>query len=600
MKDFLNYYQNEILFLRRHGGYFSKQYPDIAGAIDLQDSYSSDPHTEKIIESVAFMSARLHKKIDENEAVMAKHILGILYPYLINTFPSCCVASFDCKDTRGLPDCIDVPKGTVFLSKQEDGNYCTFKNLYPINIYPIKIRKIDIIGEGERCFLHVKIDSISGKMESLNLSNLLININSVNQEECLILYESLFAFNAKDVFVKVVLDGGIESIVKLPTGSLEKRGLSDGENICNVQKYTMNCYQFIQESLFFFQKFLFFSVKNIDYVLKNQGFKDVLSLTLIIESSLPKERLVKIIRNDILKLHTVPLVNLFEVTSDPIKFMNNKSKFLLLADQKKDKNIEIQDILSIHIIEKSEFEDKIIQPYFSLEIDSDTNCEHNLFWISEKESAEVRKLDGVDTYISIIDTDIDLNKEYDDVIYAKTLCTNRFSARELPIGTEMIAEGVSTGEYKCLISQVPTPPKNFIDDSKNMFALVSQLACSNISITQNENILNYIRKLLNTLAGGNSFQYEKMLSNISEVKTKSIVRRIGNQAWRGFVKGTEIQFFVKDPSQSFWTFFLVTVLNELFSSIVTINSFVEIVILSHQLNKELARLAPSSGRQDLI
>lgn len=63
MKNFLNYYHDELLSLREKGGIFAKKHPNIAEKLDIKNGESSDPQTERIIESVAFMAAKLHQKL---------------------------------------------------------------------------------------------------------------------------------------------------------------------------------------------------------------------------------------------------------------------------------------------------------------------------------------------------------------------------------------------------------------------------------------------------------------------------------------------------------------------------------------------------------
>ena len=58
--------------------------------------------------------------------------------------------------------------------------------------------------------------------------------------------------------------------------------------------------------------------------------------------------------------------------------------------------------------------------------------------------------------------------------------------------------------------------------------------------------------------------------------------------------------FVKDEQFSFFTYFFCCILNQYLSSSVSINSFVELVLISDKTNKELARWNPTSGRKDLL
>ena len=60
---FLNYYTNELTYLRQAGSAFAQNYPKIARRLELSDKESSDPHTERLLESFAFLTDRLSQEI---------------------------------------------------------------------------------------------------------------------------------------------------------------------------------------------------------------------------------------------------------------------------------------------------------------------------------------------------------------------------------------------------------------------------------------------------------------------------------------------------------------------------------------------------------
>ena len=62
----LNYYEQELSYVRQMGAEFAGKYPKIAGRLLLENDKSSDPHTERLIEAFAFISGRIHKKIDDD------------------------------------------------------------------------------------------------------------------------------------------------------------------------------------------------------------------------------------------------------------------------------------------------------------------------------------------------------------------------------------------------------------------------------------------------------------------------------------------------------------------------------------------------------
>jgi len=78
--DFLSYYERELTFVREMGREFAKKYPKIAGRLLLESDKCEDPHTERLIEAFAFLSARIHRKIDDDFPEITQSLLNILYP----------------------------------------------------------------------------------------------------------------------------------------------------------------------------------------------------------------------------------------------------------------------------------------------------------------------------------------------------------------------------------------------------------------------------------------------------------------------------------------------------------------------------------------
>ena len=60
-EESLRYYLDELAYLRRMGQEFAHQYPKIAARLEIANGLSTDPHVERLIESFAFLTARLER-----------------------------------------------------------------------------------------------------------------------------------------------------------------------------------------------------------------------------------------------------------------------------------------------------------------------------------------------------------------------------------------------------------------------------------------------------------------------------------------------------------------------------------------------------------
>ena len=83
--DLMDYFTRELEYLRREGKDFGKKYPQVASRLDLRESESLDPHVERLIESFAFLSARVRRDIDRDYSQIANNVLDKFCPSLITT-----------------------------------------------------------------------------------------------------------------------------------------------------------------------------------------------------------------------------------------------------------------------------------------------------------------------------------------------------------------------------------------------------------------------------------------------------------------------------------------------------------------------------------
>jgi type VI secretion system protein ImpG len=598
VKSFLDYYREELIALRQRGGDFARSHPEIARRLDIKDGESADPQTERIIESVAFMAAKLDQKIDDNVQSIAFQLLSALYPNLVGIFPPCGIVRFDSSVSISNSNKVFLPKNTGLFSRSTSGSNCTFKTVYPINLYPIEISGIyvsEIPDHAYEQFIEIKINTASIPLEQLEIDNLLFCINSEIVEDSLLVYESIFLNPQKEAFIKI-----LGSLFKIDGRDIVQCGFSDDEVMCPVHKYTSNTFQLFQEFLHFKRKFMFFRILNVDKYIKRSTLKNISEISIFLKMNLSNEKILSILKVGSIILNAVPIVNLFPVTSDPFKFDGTNSKYLLIADRSRDKSIEIHSISEVTIVSSDTQESSVVQPYFSLAIDSDTNVAHDLFWTSTRETSEVRGLDGFDTYISFVETKMNHLSVYSNIAYAKTLCTNRFESLNIHSLASMEIENADSAGYFGTLLYRMSEPITTASDGSSLWCLISQISATHISLAKGESLLSGISKLMEILAGTSQLNRDEDFALADGIEIKKTARRIGQDAWRGFVSGLKIEVSVADNELSPGRFLLLSILNQYLSSSVSINSFVELFVKSKRTGQIIMNWPPTSGRLEFL
>jgi type VI secretion system protein ImpG len=87
----LDYYNTELNYLRESGAEFAAQFPKIASRLDLRGLEVADPYVERLLEGMAFLSARVQLKMDAEFPRFAQRLLEVTYPNYLAPTPSVCI-----------------------------------------------------------------------------------------------------------------------------------------------------------------------------------------------------------------------------------------------------------------------------------------------------------------------------------------------------------------------------------------------------------------------------------------------------------------------------------------------------------------------------
>ena len=92
--ELLDYYERELIFLRRMGAEFARKYPKVAARLLIDEEKIEDPHVERMIEAFAFLAGRVQLKLDDELPEITESFLNILYPHYLSPIPSMAISQF--------------------------------------------------------------------------------------------------------------------------------------------------------------------------------------------------------------------------------------------------------------------------------------------------------------------------------------------------------------------------------------------------------------------------------------------------------------------------------------------------------------------------
>ena len=120
--DLLEYYRRELAYLRVQGGDFASRYPKVARRLDLSSAESPDPHIERLIEAVAFLTARVHRDLDREFPAVATSLLDNLCPSLTQPVAAMTVMQMTLDPSQGkVTSGLRVARGTALSTTAQSG-----------------------------------------------------------------------------------------------------------------------------------------------------------------------------------------------------------------------------------------------------------------------------------------------------------------------------------------------------------------------------------------------------------------------------------------------------------------------------------------------
>lgn len=606
LKDF---YQAELSALRNEAAEFAARNPEAAKALGLARGQSSDPQVEILVQSFAFLAARLQYQVRLDEAALPNALLSFLYPHLEAPTPSMCVAQIAVK-----PDGANFAKEQILQRNRtitagtvnEAGNPidCRFRTAFETPLVPMQVTDVRLLPASESALAQSEADNLRIDGEKLH-SVLRLRIQSQdgtvltpegsarlrffidrNEPQGLEIYEML-ATNLIGVAVHATDNAsGTQALRKVSADNVRWLGFEEDEAMLVGNPQTHPGYRLLQEYFAFPDKFLFFDVQGLDLGATGDGFELYFLL------SNPIDKAVRLTR-DVLRLNCVPLVNLFNQRLEPIALDQTEYEYRLQGDLANHRYCEIYAIDEIKSIRPGAAPRPVV-PYFAMD-NFRRMHEQDYFYVTRRERSQSANVEGSEVFISLLDTKMNMELPVDEVIAGRALCTNRHLPEKLVSGSAMALEG--PGPVKTIVAVTkPTAHQTPDQIGTRPWALVSQLALNHLSLTEGADALAALKDMLRLHVGSNRQSGLKQIDAIVHLACTQCMRPMARDGWRGFVRSTVVRLSM-DRSQFTDSnpVLFGAVLRVFFSLYASVNSVVETCITTQDMHEAATQWQPLAG-----
>lgn len=637
MDDLLPHYERELAFLRTRAGDFARQYPKIAGRLQLSGDVGDDPHVERLIEAFAFLSARIHKRLDDDFPLFTEALLEVLYPHYLRPFPSCAIARFDLgAQASQMSKGIVVPRGSSLNSRPVKGVTCRFRTTSDLQLLPLEV--VDVkhrhavqapmgtdVPTGVTSVLSITLQKRSAQMGwaallsqpwRVHLDGESSQVSVLRDAICRRTRAVRFAWQPNQAW-------------RTPAQSTalpQAAGFADEEALFDWDDRAHPAYRLLAEYFGFADKFNFVDMPAADTSLAIAGSgidaADSSEPTHItchllmdgLRSDSDDARLLETVNAANIVLGAVPVINLFPHAADPIRVTHRQADYPVVVDGRRAHGHEVHSLVRVHRIRQTAHGDVVdeVRPFFSLQHDElldDIEARSDeagigrclAYWQMHRDEDLAERSPGHEVSISLVDAAQNPMTPSVETLSLDVLATNRDLPHLLAPGTvggDLFMEGGGPARSITLLTK-PTRSHRIERGRGMLWRLVSQLSLNHLSLTGGG--IDALRELLRL------YDLPHTASNRKQVDALVSVDFLADTAWMPgepfatFVRGTLVRLTVdEDGFVGSGLGLFASVMDRFFGLYVHANSYARLQLVSKQSGDVLIACAPRHGDLQLL
>lgn len=610
--ELLEFYNSELNYFHRLADEFAKQHPKIAGRLRLERK-GEDPHVSRLIESFAFLNARLRLKLEDEFPELCQAFLSVLYPEYLNPIPSCGIVGFELPPSQfGLKSGYLVKRKTELTTEPIDGEPCRFRTAYPVELWPIKIKDAGVqtppftgpstsIADQAKGVAQIKLECFSDEMsfDQLSLNRLRFFLNG----------ESRYVYDLYELLLNSCIGIAIAKSdddtepVMLSSESISPVGFEVEDALLDYSPRSRLGFHLLTEFCAFPQKFMFFDIAIDKTTLARVGTGSSMNLYVYL-NEMPRN-LENNISAKTFCLGATPIVNLFQQRAEPIMLKHTQGEHRVVPDARRALANEVYSV--DRVVSHFDGQDAEVFPFYSVNHpESESEPSSNLFWYSSRRNVEVgdKGLDhnlnlGTDVFLNLIGLDGQIKNVTSSTLDVYTTCLNRNYPNELPRNTKFSLSG-SDAMVKSTVLHHPTETKRPQLTDQMLWRLISHLSLNHLALTGEKDGAASLREMLRLYNFTNSRGVGMMIDGLVDSQTRRMVGRVGGQVSSGFCKGTEIRLTMDESKFSGGGEYLFgSVLDRFLAMYTSINSFTKTIVDTKQ-GKTFDKWPLRSGDTELI
>lgn len=591
------YYQDELRYLREVGPEFARANPEIAR---LLNEPGSDPDVERLLEGVAFLCGRIREKIDDELPELTANMMALLWPHYLRPIPSMSVMELQ-PELEGMQAPVDVPAGAEFASVAVEGTKCRYRSAWPVTVRPWVLRDVKFetaAARPTRLVLTLQA-AAKAKFENLSLGRVQLYLASPRDPRIAFsLYLLLTAF----VEHITVSDGSTahdRAEVQLPPTCVASSGLERASAVLPHPPFSFAGYRLLQEYFAFKERFLFVDLLGLDRAAGKLTLGGTMEITIQFKRRL--ETLPAVTRDHV-RLHCVPIVNLFAHSAEPVRVSQERVQYLVLPSKMGLADRRHAEVFSVDRVDgrmqSAQGVSRNYPPFYSF-THMTTADPRDARYFQTHVVPNVTGADrrfGTDTYISFVSGTSAALTPPEESISVELTCTNRHLPLELRAGD--VREPTDTSPSGMKFANLLKPTATIAPPTGGglHWRLISHLSLNYVSLTRADHFKELLRvyDFQSEHDAQKAMAHQAMLDGIVKLESTYGERIVRGAPLRGVQIRLELdeERFAGEGD----AYLFATILDRFFALYVTLNSYSQLTVRLTR-GGEVYDFPPRSGEQ---
>ncbi|MDD5268009.1 MAG: type VI secretion system baseplate subunit TssF [Methylococcales bacterium] len=618
----IEHYQRELQFIREMGMEFAKSHPKIAAGLDLGGTECADPYVERLLESFAFLTARIQLKMEAEFPCFTQHLLEMVYPHYLAPLPSMAVVQFKPDLKGGVTEAgFILPKQTRLLSNTgiKGRAKCEFRTAHELKLWPLQIteaaylplgaavRYADSSMQGVKAAIRLRLETVLDMpVKQLSIERLPVYLQGIGALP-LQLYELVFGHSISIVLQPV---GQSPAWREKISNALQPMGFEQQNALLPYGPSSFQGYRLLQEYFALPQRFMFFELVNLQPALQRCN-ETAVEIVIFLDAVKPE--LEELVGKDNFVLYCTPAINLFPKRVDRIHLNHRSSEHQIIVDRTAQSDFEVHTVTEVAGYSEGILVEQIFHPFYTNRQETAAADGIAYYTLRRQPSlasniSSTGKLKapylGSEVFISLVDGSAAPFRRDLKQLGINALCTNR----DLPM-LQFIGEGdtdftldisAPVDAVRCLAG--PADPKPPHSEGEHAWRLISHLSLNYLSLIDNNDSQGAIalRELLRLYGNFAEPAVAKQIDGLLSVKSRPVVLRVPVAGPLCFGRGVEITVtFDEAAFAGAGSFLLGAVLEKFFCKYVSINSFTQVVVKTRERG-EIMRWPVRTGTKNLI